>query len=104
MMKSGMGIDDVYIHTPSRIQSVAFVVSLATMLANVADDILRQTKPPGERKYTVKGLSDVLMNTLLWYRRRKNSISVTGGPGDTEFFLSIFRRFNIDHELLLGYV
>ncbi len=41
LMKSGMGIDRVYIQKPSRENAMMFVISLTTMLSDVMDHILR---------------------------------------------------------------
>ena len=103
MMKSGMGICDVYIHTPSRITAVAFVVSLATMLCTVANKVLRDTKPKGERRATVKALADIHMNALVWYDRRKDRMSVTGVPGDTSRIFALAERLRVPPEKLLTF-
>ncbi len=101
MMKSGMNIGNVYIHTPSRITAVAFIVSLATMLCTVANMVLRETKTKGEPKKTVKSLVDIHQNALVWYDRRKDRMSITGGPGDTEAIFDLADRLKIPPEYLL---
>lgn len=103
LMKSGMGIGNVYIHTPSRISAIAFVVMLATMLSNVVDLLLERARPKGEKKRTAKTLSDKLVRTIIWYNRRKDEMSVTGGDGCTELFFRYFDRLKIDPKLLLGH-
>lgn len=103
MMKSGMDICDVYIHTPSRITAVAFVVSLATMLCTVANKALKDAKPKGERRQTVKALADIHMNTLVWYDRRRDRMSITGRPGDTARIFACAERLKIPPEYLLTF-
>lgn len=40
-------IADIYIHTPSRINAIAFIVSLATMLSKTMDVVLEEARPRG---------------------------------------------------------
>ena len=65
MMKSGMNVADVYIHTPSRITAVAFIVCLATTVCKTMDFVLRKKKEPGKRRITVKSLADIHANTIV---------------------------------------
>lgn len=103
MMKSGMNICDVYIHTPSRITAVAFVVSMATMLCTVANKVLEGTREKGDRKRTVKALADIHLNTLVWYDRRKDRMSVTGRAGDTAKIFGYADRLRVPPEYLLTF-
>ena len=103
MMKSGMDVAHVYIHTPSRITAMAFVVSLATMVCKTIDHVLRTTKPSGERRRTVKSLADIHANTIVKYDRCHDRLSIMGGPGATGDVFSIVDRLEIDPQLLLGY-
>ena len=103
MMKSGMEIGKVYIHTPSRITAVAFVVALATMLCSVANMVLKDRKPKGERRQTVKTLADIHMNTLVWYNREKDRMTITGKPGDTKLIFGYLDRLGIDPKYMLTY-
>ena len=103
MMKSGMDIANVYIHTPSRISAMAFVVSLATMICKTLDHVLKETKPPGERRRTVKVLADMHMNTIVKYDRRNDRLSVMGNPGATQDVFALVDRLNIDPQHLMGY-
>lgn len=103
MMKSGMDIADVYIHTPSRITAVAFVVSLATMVCKTLDGMHPGLKDPGEPKRTVKTFADIHTNTLLKYDRRHDRLSVMGHPGATGEIFHYIEKMGIDPQLLLGY-
>ena len=103
MMKSRMDIASVYIHTPSRISAVAFVVSLATMICKTLDHVLKETKPPGERHRTVKVLSDIHMNTIVKYDRRQDRLSAMGNPGATQDVFALVDRLNIEPQHLMGY-
>ncbi len=103
MMKSGMNIGNVYIHTPSRITAVAFVVSLATMVCKTLDHVLEETRPAGEQRRTVKTLADIHMNTIVKYDRAHDRLSVMGKPGATSDIFGLVERLQIDPQHLLGY-
>ncbi len=103
MMKSGMNIGNVYIHTPSRITAVAFVVSLATMICKVLDHVLEETRPSGERRRTMKALADIHLNTIVKYDRAHDRLSVMGSPGATGDFFTLVDRLQIDPQHLLGH-
>ena len=103
MMKSGMAIGDVYIHTPARISAVAALVSLATMMSSAVNAKLRQERQKGERRMTVKRFRDLNVRGLLWYNRRKDTLSVTGGNGTAKMFFEYFDRLGIDPQMLLGH-
>lgn len=45
LMKSGMGMKRVYIQRPSRENAMMFVISVATMLTDAADHILKRHLP-----------------------------------------------------------
>lgn len=103
MMKSGMNIADVYIHTPSRITVVAFVVSLATMICKTMDHVLNAGKPKGERARTVKVLADLHANTLIRYDRSHDRMTVMGHPGATTDVFTLLERLSVDPLFLLGH-
>lgn len=103
MMKSGMDIANVYIHTPSRISAVAFIVSLATMVCKTIDHVLRAAREPGERRRTMKALADIHANTIVKYDRAHDRLSVMGYPGATGDVFSLVEKLKIDPQHLLGY-
>lgn len=103
MMKSGMNIGDVYIHTPSRITVVAFIVSLATMICKVLDTMHPKLKEKGSRSRTIKSLADEHINTLLKYDRTHDRLSVMGPPGATGMIFDYIEAMHIDPQKLLGY-
>jgi hypothetical protein len=93
----------VYIHTPSRITVVAFVVSLATMICKTMDHILNAGKPKGERARTVKVLADLHANTLIRYDRSHDRMTVMGHPGATTDVFTLLERLSVDPLFLLGH-
>jgi len=103
MMKSGMHIGNVYIHTPARIAAIAFVVTLTTMLCAVANYVLKKKKEKGEGRQTIKALSDIHTNTLIWYDRRRDKMRITGKKGDTAQIFKFIERLEIDPKYMLTY-
>lgn len=103
MMKSAMDIAHVYIHTPSRITAMAFVVSLATMICETIEHVLERTRESGDCRRTVKSLADIHANTIVKYDRCHDRLSIMGGSGATGDVFSILDRLEIDPQLLLGY-
>ncbi len=99
-MNSMRDICNVYIHTPSWITAVGFVVSLATMLCTVANKVLRDTRPKEEHRATVKALADIQMNVLVWYDRRKDRMSV---PDGTSGIFALAERLRMPPEKLLTF-
>lgn len=103
MMKSGMDVGKVYIHTPSRITAVAFIVSLATTVCKTIDHVLKETRPSGERRRTLKALADIHTNTIVKYDRAHDRLTVMGFPGATADVFALVERLRIDPQHLLGY-
>ena len=103
MMKSGMDIANVYIHTPSRITAMAFIITLATMICKTLDHVLKERKQPGERRRTVNALADIHVNTIVKYDRQHDRLSVIGYPGATGDVFRYVEMLNIDPQHLLGY-
>ena len=103
MMKSGMNIADVYIHTPSRITAVALIVCLATMVCKTIDFVLRKKKEPGKRCIAVKSLADIHTNTIVKYDRSHDRLSVMGFPGATHEIFATAEKLSINLRHLLGY-
>ena len=102
-MKSGMDIADVYIHTPSRITVMAFVVTLATMVCKTIDHVLKGRRQPGERRRTVNALADMHVNTIVRYDRQHDRLSVMGYPGATGDVFTYVEMLDIDPQHLLGH-
>ena len=103
MMKSGMDIADVYIHTPSRISVMAFVVTLATMVCKTLDHVLKERRQPGERRRTVNTLADMHVNTIVRYDRQHDRLSIMGYPGATGDVFTYVEMLDIDPQHLLGH-
>jgi transposase len=101
LMKSGTGVGHMFIHTPSRQDAVVFLSSLATMVSNTADAVMRRSSVLNGT--TMKHVSDFMITTLVKYDRGNDEKYISGGPGATETALRIVDALGIDPELLLGH-
>ena len=101
--KSGLGVDHMFLHTPSRQDSVVFLTSIASMISKTIDIVLKRGTPKGKRALTMKCISDRKAGTALRYHRERDGVTILGEPGDQEFIFDILGRLGIEPDLLLGY-
>ena len=101
--KSGLGVDHMFLHTPSRQDAVVFLTSIASMISKTIDIVLKRDTPKGMKAPTMKSISDRKANTVLRYGREKDTVTILGEPGDREFIFDILGRLDIEPDLLLGY-
>ena len=101
--KSGLGMDRMFLHTPSRQDAVVFLTSIATMISKAMDIVLKRNTPKGRRALTMKYICDRKAGTVLGYDRDSDSVTILGEPGDREFIFDILDQLDIEPDLLLGY-
>ena len=101
--KSGLGVDHMFLHTPSRQDAVVFLTSIASMISRAIDIVLKRTTPRGKKALTMKSISDRKAGTVLRYHRERDGVTILGEPGDQEFIFGILERLDIEPDLLLGY-
>ena len=65
LMKSGLGLDSIYLHSPLRVDAMLFIIALATMVFTLMDAILREQNL--DRGATVYRLRIELMNSRMVY-------------------------------------
>jgi transposase len=82
--KSGLGVDHMFLHTPSRQDSVVFLTSIASMVSGAIDILLKKGTPNGKRALTMKSICDRKANTVLRYGRENDSVTILGEPGDQD--------------------
>ncbi|MDR1954533.1 MAG: IS1634 family transposase [Candidatus Methanoplasma sp.] len=99
LMKSGMGVDSVYVRTPSRANALLFIVAIATLVSSVIDAVLRQNGKG--RRMTVKQYCDGIQNAILEYHRRENAVSVLGPAGSEDKVIAYMDAIGMDPSLLL---
>jgi len=96
IMKSGMGVNHVYLHLHRRQDAMVTVVSLATMLSNVMDSVL-----PG--KMTANKVIDDLDNGIVEYDRDGDAMRFSGPPGLRENIFGILGALGVENKFLLGF-
>lgn len=105
LMKSGLGMNTVYVQKPSRENAMMFVISIGVLLSNIADEMFRRadTRIDGHLM-TMHRLSHELQTTLVTYSRSENSLRLLGPPEVTRRFFEYTDTLGINPQLLLGYL
>lgn len=99
LMKSGMGVDSVYVHTPSRANALLFVISVATLVSGIMDAMIRRS---GEgRQKTVRQVCIEIQSTILEYVRGEDAMRILGPKGSADAVLSYLDKIDMDPSHLL---
>lgn len=103
-MKSGVGMNSVFLQTPSRVNAMMFVISIAVLVSNIADAMFKRadTRSNG-RRLTMYNLAFELQTTLVTYSRSENSLILRGPDEVTEAFFDYTDTLLINPQYLLGY-
>ena len=101
--KSGLGVDHMFLHTPSKQDAVVFLTSIASMISKAIDIVLKRGTPRGKKVLTIKSISDRKAGTVLRYYRERDGVTILREPGDHESIFGILERLDIEPDLLLGY-
>ncbi|MDR1404924.1 MAG: IS1634 family transposase [Candidatus Methanoplasma sp.] len=101
LMKSGIGIDRVYIHTPERENAMMFVVGMITLVSNIMDAVLKREM--GWRSKTSSRLGMELTTSKVEFDRRNDRMFVRGPEGSGSELSEYADIFGLDPELLLGF-
>ena len=56
-----------------------------------------------EKHLTMKHIVDFMVNTTVLYDRERDTMRISGAPGESEKAWSIVRELDIEPKLLLGY-
>lgn len=100
-MKSGLGIDTVFLQTPERENAMMFVMSVAALVSNIADAVfLREGTTLDGRQLTMHGLAYELQGTIVKLTDGKISV-MQPADMDRELF-SYTDVLGINPQLLLG--
>ena len=97
LMKDGMRIDRVYIHRPSRENAMSFVCSLATMIVDVMDHVLKRN---GVDMSFEKVVND-LFSLNLKYDRELEEESFSGPLELADLFMDVAEALGIDTDHLI---
>ena len=96
-MKDGMRIGRVYIHRPSRENAMSFVCSLATMIVDVMDHVLKRN---GVDMTFEKVVND-LFSLNLKYDRESKEESFSGPLELADLFMDVAEALGIDTDHLI---
>lgn len=98
LMKSGMGVDSVYVRTPSRANALLFVVAIATLVSSVIDALLKRS---GRSRFaTVKQASQAVMNSSFEICRETDEAQVTGAEGSVDLVFDYLDGIGLDPSVL----
>ena len=89
LMKSGMGVDSVYVHTPSRANALLFVVAIATLVSSIMDALIKRSG--NGRQKTVKQVCTEIQSASFIYHRNEERMSVMGPKGSAAEVSSFVR-------------
>ena len=112
LMKSGLNLGRMYIHSPARQDAVVFLTSINAMIRLIADNVLDpgpDTEDPYEdpeaeaRHLTMKHIIDFMTDVYVNYDRENDRMFFDGAPGATEKVRTILERLDLDPKLLLGF-
>jgi len=104
LMKSGLGMNTVYVQKPSRENAMMFVICIGVLLSNIADAMFRRADTRLEgTPMTMYRLSHELQTTLVTYSRCDNSLRLMGPPEVTDRFFDYTDALRINPQYLLGY-
>ena len=104
LMKSGIGVDSIFLQTPSRENAMMFVVSIAVLISNIADAMFRRDGTClNGRRLTMYRLAFELQNTIVVYSRDEGALDLQGPREITDVFFDITDTLGINPQYLLGY-
>lgn len=97
LMKDGMRIGRVYIHRPSRENAMSFVCSLATMMTDVIDHVLKSKGID----MTFCRIVDELSRLDLRYDRKNGEEYLSGTSDSIDLFMDVAEALGIDVDHLI---
>ncbi len=104
-MKSGIGMNSIFLQTPSRENAMMFVISIAVLVTNIADAIFRREKMMLNKKtMTMYNLAYHIQTTIVHYSRNDNTLSLKGPSEVTDSYFKITDALQINPQYLLGYI
>lgn len=99
MMKSGSGVDTVYLRTPERECAMIFIISLVVSLKTSMNARLK--KIYGQYPDTIDGLAIKLRRLSLEYDPATKDVYIVGSPELTSPYLRLLSDMDTDAESLL---
>ena len=100
-LMNGLGVDRMFLHTPSRENAMMFVIGIATLICDIID-ALRRRQGADQRSATFKTVTEELVGTQVRYDRGTDSLDIEGPPERADQLASILELTSTDPGLLLG--
>lgn len=98
LMKSGMGVDSVYVRTPKRADALLFVVAISTLISSIIDALLRRS---GACPYpTVKRAAEEIQHVSFVFHRSTGDITVVGPEGSADRVFAYIDGIGLDPSVL----
>lgn len=98
LMKSGMGVDSVYVRTPKRADALLFVVAIATLVSSIIDALLRRS---GTCPFpTVKKAAEAIQHVSFEFHRDTGDITVVGPEGSADRVFAYIDGIGLDPSVL----
>ena len=98
LMKSGIGIDRVYLQTPSRERAMMFVVGLISLISQLMDALLKRAS----MDTTARSLSLRLHSTSVRCNRERSRMWIDGNQDSMDLVIACLETFGIEPERMLG--
>jgi len=99
LMKSGLGADSVYLHSPERENAMMFVIGIATIISNTVDAVLKRM--PG-KNVTMERLCWKMIGVTADYDRGNDSMRIRGYEGAKKELFGYLDALGVFPGLLLG--
>ena len=98
LMKSGMGVDSVYVRTSKRADALLFVVAIATLVSSIIDALLRRH---GTCPYpTAKKAAETVQHVMFTFHRDRGEITVVGPEGSANRVFAYIDGIGLDPSIL----
>lgn len=99
LMKSGMGVDSVYVRTPQRADALLFVVAVATLISSIIDALLRRN---GSCPFpTVRKAAEAIQHVMFEFHRDTGDVTVAGPEGSADRVFAYIDGIGVDPSVLL---
>lgn len=98
LMKSGMGVDSVYVRSPKRADTLLFVVAIATLISSIIHALLRRS---GTCPFpTVKMAAEKFQHVLFVFYRSTGDFTVVGPEGSADLVFAYIDGIGSDTSVL----
>ncbi len=105
LMKSGIGMNSIYLQTPSRENTMMFVICIAVLLSNIADAVFRRAEARLDgRQLTMYHLAHEAQTWIVTYSRSENVLNVMGQDDAADRLFEYTDMLGINPQFLLGYM